>query len=164
MLTARDLRPQVGPNIIQAITAQQRLEYRVRMQNPSHRNDCRSRALQGVAAARFAAANGWRSARQFGLAELGKCGRSDYRPIGWGSLLDHPLWFAAGRRNIAIVSQPYNLCEDEFRRCAQQAGLDAHVPPNRLASFHNPGITQFFVLTQPGVIVQWLPEQEESLQ
>jgi hypothetical protein len=121
--------------------------------------------VQDVAAARFAAENGWRHLmdREFRPEELGKCG-TDYGPTGWGSLLDHPICFAAGRRNVAIVSQPYDLPEIEFFRCAQQAGLVAHVPPNRLASFHNPGVTKFFVLTQPGIVVQWLPEQEEGAQ
>jgi hypothetical protein len=151
--SALNLRPDFGPNIIQAITARQRL------------GPWDLKVVQDVAAARFAAENGWRHLvdREFRPEELGKCG-TDYGPTGWGSLLDHSIWFAAGRRNVAIVSQPYDLPEIEFFRCAQQAGLVAHVPPNRLASFHNPGVTKFFVLTQPGIIVRWLPEQEEGAQ
>ena len=79
---------------------------------------------------------------------------------------DHPLYFQIGRRNAAIVTQPYRkISEMEAHRpWAAGLGLALHIPPDPLASFWYPGYAIFAVLTAAGTAVQWLPEQDGRLE
>ena len=121
---------------------------------------------QQAATDAFADTNGWKKAPStYDLSVLGRG-----TGIGWGGspdrfLLDHPIAFSAKRRYVAIVGQPYpravDLAQQRARRKAR--GLVLHVPPDPFASIHYPGGTLFLVITQPGVEVNWLPDQDGRL-
>lgn len=86
-----------------------------------------------------------------------------YLPDG-GRFLDHCIGFRANGKNVAVLTQPYSHVDlDAVRRWAADRGLVLHVPPDPLASIHYPGETLFIVITQPGVEVQWLPDQDGRL-
>lgn len=52
---------------------------------------------------------------------------------------------------------------DRWRLELARRGFELHVPPDPLASIHYPGATLFVVVTLPGVVVRWLPEQDGRL-
>jgi hypothetical protein len=80
-------------------------------------------------------------------------------------LLDHCLWFRCDRRYVAIAGQPYLSAVDiaETRAGLGDRGLVLHIPPDPLASLHYRGWTLFVVVTRPGVVVRFLPEQDGHL-
>ena len=79
-------------------------------------------------------------------------------------MFDHDVNFRADGKNVAILTQPYDHVDlDAVRTWAVGRGLEAHVPPDPLASIHYPGGTLFLVITKPGVEVRWLPDQDGRL-
>ncbi len=121
--------------------------------------------LKDIAAQEFAAINGWRACDLFPLSRLAKQ-RSGRTPLQWPC--DHALAFKEGRRAVAFVTQPYaghdaQKIITEVRTVADIHGLALHLPPGGVhASIHFPGRTLFLVMTRPGVVVRWLPEQQTS--
>jgi hypothetical protein len=123
--------------------------------------------LKDLAAQEFAAINGWRACRSlFPLSRLAKpcSGRTLLR---WWPC-DHALAFKEGRKAAAFVTQPYPDQDPqqtiaEVGRVADIHGLTLHLPPGGVhASIHYPGRTLFLVMTRPGVVVRWLPEQQTA--
>jgi hypothetical protein len=136
----------------------------------------------------FVDLNGWREGRSFHPVAVGKKS-SWYDFNGGGShyFFDHPMFFKKEGRCFAIAAQPYN-CRlgliDEYRdyirslkpdvgawRSFNDKGkvwlermeLDVYCPPDILASFHNPGSTQLFVVAPIGTKIKWLDDQEGRL-
>jgi hypothetical protein len=115
----------------------------------------------------FAQTNDWRWHPSFSFPPeyLGKYGDEYWSRPSW---CDHALFFRGqieGKRgwpNIAIAGQPYQWSEDVCTELAdlERRGFVVHTPPGGdRASIHFPGKTLFIVVTRPGVIVKWLPEQ-----
>jgi hypothetical protein len=117
----------------------------------------RQRAL----AVAFGELNNWRlTTREFHSCDLGTCRRN------WLGCTERALYYRdATRRNVALVVQPYiaEHCTGDWlsKLKANYAarGLCCHAPPQVCASFWYPGWTAFLVITKPGAMVQWLPEQ-----
>jgi len=118
----------------------------------------------------FAKANGWRFA-SWAWRSPNWLGRgSNYSSPGRyrdpderiGSLFDHFKAFSASRRIAALVGQPYMKAEDIPTRRALLAerGFVLHAPPDPFASIHYPGACLFLVVTLPGTVVSWLPDQD----
>jgi hypothetical protein len=133
-----------------------------------------TRSLQQRAAREFAVLNGWRL-RHWLTARTLIDGRAHNRPDDWqhgvGGFLehqfDHRVSFREAARPysaVAIVGQPYHETTtgeiERVAKAAADAGLELHMPPNLLASWHYPGRTCFFCFTRPGVKVRFLPEQQ----
>jgi hypothetical protein len=125
----------------------------------------RHNEAQRAARCEFAKLNGWRCTTSWYGFETEVCRRWQYDH----SIIDHPLLFreiARPYRPVAIVTQPYNTKPEQLKPIRGKLGapieteLVWHVPPVPLASIHYPGATFFYVLTRPGVTVQWLPEQQ----
>ena len=120
--------------------------------------------------AAFAALNGWKvDYSSLHPDALGRRSRESlYNEHGLGTpgerLFDHDVNFRADGKNVAILTQPYDHVDlDAVRTWAVGRGLEAHVPPDPLASVHYPGETYFIVITKPGVTVKWLPDQDGRL-
>ena len=118
----------------------------------------------------FAALNGWQATKcGFNCLDLlGRSAMSDsIRARGTRDceLLDHHIWFRGDRRYVAAVGKPYLADVDIAETRARLAPRDLvlHIPPDPLASFHYPGWTLFTVVTRPGVVVRFLPEQDGRL-
>lgn len=108
----------------------------------------------------FGQINGWSVAnRDFRICDIGK--RVGEFSVHDTSLLDHCIWYRAAGRCAAIVAQPYALPSNDnyARSAADQAGVALHIPPHPFASFHYPNGTRFYVFTQVGHEIVWLPEQ-----
>jgi hypothetical protein len=129
----------------------------------------RYKAIQEEAANAFGRINGWRNSdRCCGPCDLGRPSRRWWY-LHAGGWLDHPLYYKVPRQdgkrgwvNAAIVGQPYDgamSCAAGHLAVLIRAGYELHVPPEPFASIWNPGATFFLVLTLPGVVVNWLPEQ-----
>jgi hypothetical protein len=80
----------------------------------------------------------------------------------------------AHRRAHARLVPPWGVCWQlrqvrhvrqgpRWRASLAERGLVLHVPPDPLASIHNPGSTLFVVVTLAGGAVRWLPEQDGRL-
>jgi hypothetical protein len=120
------------------------------------------RQLQQSALHHLAALNGWRTGpgvRAFDPDQIGK--RSGRRRGQWHEALDHVIYFRAEGRCAAILTQPYDHggVIDAARALAAQCGVACHVAPQPRASIHYPGHTLAIVLTGPGHVMRWLPEQ-----
>jgi hypothetical protein len=78
-------------------------------------------------------------------------------------IIDHGIYYKRKSKPIAIVAQPYNLC-DPIEKMTESFNdlyaLDVYVPPDPKASFWFPGGTFFVVLAAPNTDVKWLPEQD----
>lgn len=122
---------------------------------------------QRAATDAFASLNEWRKAPStYDLDVLGCGTRTAWRSIPGRGLFDHPISFQAKRRYVAMVGQPDPPAVgdlDAWRVRLEARGLVLHVPPDPLASIHNPGGTLFIVITKPGVKVKWLPDQDGRL-
>jgi hypothetical protein len=136
-------------------------------QTTAHLRDVRAHE---AAMAAFAKLNGWQETKQhfYSLDLLGRAAMSDSlrrRHSYDFPLLDHDAWFRRGRRYIAVVGQPYLSAVDLAAQRARltERGLVLHMPPDPLASFHYPHWTLFLVITRPGVMVRFLPEQDGRL-
>jgi hypothetical protein len=57
-----------------------------------------------------------------------------------------------------MAGQPHGDSR-EWDAVAAEHGLAVSIPPNQMASIHNPGRCYFAIMHVPGVIVAWLPEQ-----
>ena len=121
---------------------------------------------QRRAAEAFAALNGWQVTKQdvYNLDLLGRSAMSNAIRMGSGDypLLDHNIWFRQGRRYVVVVGQPY-LCRRRPCQSARGVGdqnLVLYIPPDPFSSIYFPGYALFLVVTQPGVKVKWLREQE----
>jgi hypothetical protein len=120
-----------------------------------------------VAAEAFAHLNDWRLTKTPRFNEL-QCLRrgSDELHSPDNLLLDHALWFSRMRRYVAVAGQPYASSIrslDAYRTHLETCGYQLHVPPDPLASIHYPDLALFVVVTLPGQMVAWLPEQDGRL-
>jgi hypothetical protein len=131
---------------------------------------CRLCGAMKAAVAAFAAINGWKLSRTLSRnpGDLGRATREPHKGLYSGNdpdyrLFDHVLWFKAASRFVAAVGQPYDYGAskiDKERARLRKRGFVVHVPPDPLASLHNPGNATFMVVSKPGVTVRWLPEQD----
>jgi hypothetical protein len=151
------------------------------------RNDPRSaayatdqwRLAQSVAAQKFAELNGWTVAKEFsidaliaGRAHDGAPSIANYaqrrqivRP-----LMDHSEYFRIKRTGrgaaptVAIVAHLYETTPEEIRAILadMELQLEAHFPPNPMASWYVPDGALCVCYTRPSVAVKWLPEQAVS--
>jgi excisionase family DNA binding protein len=152
-------------HIIRAIAEEMERENRLAFLGKRAAEFHQVEVLRQQAVNQFARINGWTPTdRLFSPAELGMNADVLYTSPGVPTLFDHPMAFTRGGMNVALVGQPYSCSAnaEAFRRYADKNGLDAHVPPNRHASFWFPPNTLFLVVTLPFEVVRWLPEQEES--
>ena len=124
--------------------------------------------IQRRAVELFARLNGWQwdPALRFMPDSLGKYGNDfKYQRPAW---CDHALYFrevktSSSRKNVAIAGQPYQWSASVRAELAdlERRGFCVHTPPGgERASIWFPGQTLFIVVTQPGVEVKWLPEQQ----
>jgi excisionase family DNA binding protein len=153
-------------NVIRAISEEMDREAKFAFLNKRHANYHQAEVLRQKAAMSFARINGWTLTEEmFCPAELGGRGHV-LDDVAWGDpkFFDHAIAFTKRGVNVAVVGQPYSCSAsaDAFRSYAAENGLEAHVPPNCHASFWYPPHTLFLVLTSPGEVVRWLPEQRES--
>lgn len=121
---------------------------------------------QRAATEAFADINGWKKAPStYDLDVLGRGTRVAWRSVIGRGPLDHPLAFQTKRRYVSMVGQPYPPAVDlaQWRVHLEDRGLVLHVPPDPLASIHNPGGTLFLVVTKPDIEVRWLPDQDGRL-
>jgi hypothetical protein len=123
-----------------------------------------------AAMAAFARLNNWQETEQhlYSLDLLGRSAMSSSlrrRNSYDFPLLDHDAWFRRDRRYVAVVGQPYLSAVDLAAQRARltERGFVLHVPPDPFASFNYPGWCLFLVITIPGVVVNWLPEQDGRL-
>lgn len=100
--------------------------------------------------------NGFNEGRDFKLTTLmhSKCHDGWYDGRKWEPWMDHYWYAKRGRVSAAIITEPYH----DIPRIE---GLQTHMPPNKFASFWFPGWTIFCVITRPGEVIKWLPEQLE---
>jgi hypothetical protein len=121
-----------------------------------------------VAVDAFAELNGWRATKST-CYNLGLLGRSMSSSSLWDTsdfpLLAHSVWLLLNGRYVAAIGQPYLSAVDvsEARAALTARDIILHVPPDPLASFHDPGWTLFLVFTKPSVRVRFLPEQDGRL-
>jgi hypothetical protein len=120
------------------------------------------RPLQEAAAKQFAALNGWEvSARGFNPENIGDWSHRIHF-ISDKTIWDHCLYFRErGRKKCAaIVAQPYDHFNEAYAQSvARKYNIECHVPPFPTASIYYPGSCAFCVYTEPGHLIQWLPEQ-----
>lgn len=123
--------------------------------------------LRNAAMNAFAELNGWRRTdRVFSTKVLaaGKC--HDGHGHDW-NLAEHEFEDHAEHyrergnpyRSAAILAHLYNHAAD-VEGWGRAKGLQAHVPPLRMASWYFPDRCLVVAYTRPGVTVRWLPEQE----
>ncbi len=120
--------------------------------------------LKRQAAELFAKLNGWNlSHDSFTPHELAgrQTRQSDrFHVFSRHEILDHALYFRAGRRKAAIVGQPYGPDAQALAKAlAARLGLIASMPPQPKASFHLPQACWIIVLHHPDHVVRWLPGQ-----
>jgi hypothetical protein len=63
---------------------------------------------------------------------------------------------------VALAAQPYGDGRG-WDTVAAKHGLAVSIPPNPMASIHNPGRCYFAIAHVLGVSVTWLPEQESDV-
>jgi excisionase family DNA binding protein len=151
-------------HIIRAIAEEMERENRLAFLGKRAADYHQVEVLRQQAVNQFARINGWTPTdRLFCPAELGVTGSVLYARPANPTFFDHGMAFTKRGVNVALVGQPYSCAAnaEAFRRYAADNGLEAHVPPNRHASFWFPAETLFLVLTLPGEDVRWLPEQQE---
>lgn len=118
---------------------------------------------------RFALLNGWQfTNRNFSYEVLSNGTRRGitrdffHDPSHLG---DHPLFFSADRRPVAIVCQPYHAPDVDTRltEITRRWNLKSHQPPATFSSFYYPGACRFIVLTRPEINeVHWLESQMDA--
>lgn len=120
--------------------------------------------LKRQAAELFAELNGWNlSHDSFTPHELAgrQTRQSDrFHVFSRHEILDHALYFRAGRRKAAIVGQPYGPDAPALAKAlAARLGLIASLPPQPKASFHLPWHAWFICLHHAEHVMGWLPAQ-----
>jgi hypothetical protein len=107
----------------------------------------------------FGELNGWTQAeRHFGPNAIGReheTASYNYDQMGrWLGLSSTRFHETGGRKNVAIIGEPYGTFEqhrEELDLNAKMFGLCWHVPPMPFASIHDPRIALFIVMTLPDV-------------
>ena len=115
------------------------------------------RKLYRAAFQEFARINDWKISSPFQPENLGRRTRRSFHSNT--AIFDHCAHFRSKRRCAAIVAQPYSDCRDEATALAARLDIELHIPPNPRASLWAPGQAFFFVFTERGHAIQWLPEQ-----
>src|ERR1700733_3867580 len=124
---------------------------------------------QLIASKRVAAANGWRCGKHFSLDLLirnkANCGRRHFDNYGYHlNASDHPEYFRAAGKPIAIVAHNYELDVDGLRRLVSDfnGALVLHEPPaGKAASWYFPGHALPMCLTRPDITEIVWPTEEE---
>jgi hypothetical protein len=112
-----------------------------------------------IASKRFAAANGWRYGKHFGLDLLirNKAFHGPGHYDNYGCHLnasDHPEYFRAAGKPIAIVAHNYEMDVDGLRKLISDlnGALVLHEPPaGKAASWYFPGHALPMCLTRPDI-------------
>jgi hypothetical protein len=126
-------------------------------------------ALHQAADKRFAQANGWRVSKAFDLELLisGKQhgGWHSYNPLS--TIFDHPNFFRADRRPVAIVAHNYPGAIEQLRaKIAAVEGLILHEPSTggMQVSWYYPGGTLPMCITRPDVSAVVWPSEDDLIE
>ncbi|MGB6399244.1 MAG: hypothetical protein WBF73_26740 [Bradyrhizobium sp.] len=123
--------------------------------------------LREFAIKRLAHLNGWNAGphiRCFRPEDIGK--RSGEFHNSHDVIWDHVVYFRAGGKCAAILTEPYDhvtmedfALAEKLDGLANACGVAWHIPPHRAASTWFPGYTISIVFTASGHVMRWLPEQ-----